>query len=206
VGAAVAQKNPVNLSTLLDALQRKYSRMSGIAADFTQIYVGADGRSRRESGRLALTKTRKARWDYESPERKVFVSDGRNVYFHVYGEPEATVASIKESADPQIPFLFLLGRSDLRNQFTRIELAANEQPISAGNVILRLFPKRAPQEFKQLLVEVNPNSIAVARVVIVETNNARMDFHLTNVREGYTAPDGFFKFTPLPGVVLRRAN
>jgi outer membrane lipoprotein carrier protein len=199
-----AQAN--ELGTIIDGLQNKYSRMRGLDANFAQIYHGPDGRVLREAGHLQLKRPGKARWDYNAPEKKVFVSDGKNVYFHAEGEKHATQASVKESADPQIPFLFLLGRGNLRRDFSRIETVADERPIQPGNVVLRLVPKRAPQEFKQLLVEVDPSSFEVKRMVIFERGGARMDFILSNVRENYVAPDNQFQFTPPPGVVIKKAG
>jgi chaperone LolA len=195
-----------DLNTLIDGLQRKYSRMQGLAADFVQVYSGADGRVIRETGQLLLKRPRKARWDYASPERKLFVSDGKNVFFYVYGEKNATASPIKETADPQIPFLFLLGRGNLRRDFSRIEIATGEMAIGAGNQVLRLFPKRAPEEFKQLLVEVVAASFEVRRMVIFERSGARMDFLLSNVRENYIAPDSQFQFAAPPGVIVKRAG
>jgi chaperone LolA len=194
------------LNALIDGLQRKYSRMQGLAADFVQVYAGADGRVIREAGRLILRRPRKARWEYVSPERKLFVSDGKNVFFHVYGEKNATTSSIKENADPQIPFLFLLGRGNLRRDFSRIEIAAGEPAIGTGNQVLRLFPKRAPEEFKQLLVEVSIASFEVRRMVIFERSGARMEFLLSNVRENYIAPDNEFQFAAPAGVIVKRAE
>jgi outer membrane lipoprotein carrier protein len=196
----------LDLNSLIDGLQRKYSRMQGLDADFVQIYRGPDGRVIREAGHLLLKRPSKARWEYLSPERKLFVSDGKNVFFYVYGEKNATRATIKEAADPQIPFLFLLGRGNLRRDFTRIEVATGELAIGAGNQVLRLFPKRAPEEFKELLVEVSPASAEVRRMVIFERSGARMDFLLSNVRENLIAPDSQFQFTPPPGVTVRRAE
>ena len=195
-----------NLNILIDGLQQKYSRMQGLAASFVQVYAGADGRVIRETGHLLLKRPRKARWEYESPERKLFVSDGKKVFFFVYGEKNATASSIKETVDPQIPFLFLLGRGDLRRDFSRIEIAAGEPSINAGNLVLRLFPKRAPEEFKQLLVEVSPGTFDVRRMVIFERSGARMEFLLSNVRENFVAPDTQFQFTPPPGVTLKRGD
>src|SRR5262249_13187197 len=80
-GAATRQQ--VNLSALIDGLQNKYARMQGLAADFTQFYAGADGRTARESGRLKLKRPGKARWEYTDPERKLFISDGKNIFFYV---------------------------------------------------------------------------------------------------------------------------
>jgi outer membrane lipoprotein-sorting protein len=77
---------------------------------------------------------------------------------------------------------------------------------SSGNVVLTLVPKRAPEEFKQLLVEVDPSSFEVKRMVIFERSGARMDFLLSNVRENYLAPDSQFQFTPPQGVIVKKAR
>src|SRR5215212_2728456 len=121
-----------DLALIINGPQNKYSRMQGLQADFTQMFRGADGRSLKESGRLLLKRPGKARWDYSEPEKKLFVSDGKNIFFYVAGERQATQASIKESADPQIPFLFLLGRGNLRRDFSTIEIAAGERPSQPG--------------------------------------------------------------------------
>lgn len=198
--------NQVDLNALIEGLQRKYSRMQGLSADFVQVYSGSDGRVLRESGQLLLKRPRKARWDYTAPERKLFVSDGKNVFFYVYGEKNATSSSIKETTDPQIPFLFLLGQGNLRRDFSRIEIASDEARMASGALLLRLFPKRAPEEFKQLMVEVSPSTFEVRRMVIFERSGARMDFLLTNVRENYVAPEDKFQFVAPPGVTIKRGG
>jgi outer membrane lipoprotein carrier protein len=197
---------PQELALIINGLQNKYSRMQGLEADFTQMYRGADGRSIKESGRLLLKRPGKARWNYSEPEKKLFVSDGKNIYFYVEGERQATQASIKESADPQIPFLFLLGRGNIRRDFSTIEIAPNERPSQPGHLVLRMVPKRSPAEFRQLLAEVDPSSFEVKRLVIFERSGARMDFLLSNVRENFIAPDSEFQFAPPPGVTIKKAG
>lgn len=204
--SSISATQSPDLNVVIDGLQRKYSRMQGLEADFVQVYYGTDGRTIREAGHLLLKRPGKARWEYASPERKLFVSDGKTVFFYVYGEKSATRSAIKETVDPQIPFLFLLGRGNLRRDFSRIEVATGEQTIGAGNLVLRLFPKRAPEEFKQLLVEVAPAAFEVKRMVIFERSGARMDFLLSNVRENFAAPESQFQFTPPAGVTVKRAQ
>lgn len=191
------------LNLLIDGLQKKYAKMTGLAADFVQVYQSPDGRNMRESGHVVLKRPGKARWEYTTPERKLFLSDGKNIYFHVYGERQATRASIKESADPQIPFLFLLGRGNLRRDFSRIEMLNDERAVESGNKMLRLVPNRAPEEFKRLLVEVNPATFQVKRLVIFERSGARMDFLLNNTQENFIASENEFRFTPPPGVTIK---
>jgi outer membrane lipoprotein carrier protein len=193
-----------NLDELIEGLQRKYSRMTSLVANFSQTYQGRNGRVMNETGLVMLKRPGKARWAYASPEKKLFISDGKNIFFYVQGETRASKTSIKTSTDPQIPFLFLLGRGNLRKDFSRIELLNDERAIEAGNKVLRLIPTQAPEEFKRLLVEVSPVTFQVKRLVIFERGGGRMDFVLSQVQENPPLSDSQFQFTPPDGVTIRK--
>jgi outer membrane lipoprotein carrier protein len=189
------------LDQLINSLQAKYNKLSSLAADFTQAYTAPGERTRRESGRLLLKKPGKMRWDYTSPGAKLFISDGRWLYEYVPAEKYATRSSVKEADDLRAPFAFLLGRGNLRRDFKRIEFAS-ESAVKAGNKVLRMVPKRAA-DFKELLIEVEPNSLQLARLSIIETNGARSDFMFSNVRENAPASADQFMFKAPPGVEVR---
>ncbi len=189
------------LEPLISALQTKYSRLNSLAADFTQIYTAPGDPTRRESGHLLLKKPGKMRWDYTAPETKLYVSDGKLVYEYLPAERLATRAKVKETSDLRAPFMFLLGRGNLRRDFKRIEFAA-ESPVRAGHRVLRLIPKRAA-EFRELLLEVEPQTLRLARLSFIDTNGARSDFLFSNVRENVAADDAQFIFKPPAGVEVR---
>ena len=183
---------------LVDALQRKYDRLSTLSTDFVQVYTGRGERTRRETGRLLLKKPGKMRWDYASPEAKVFVSDGKNIFEYVPSERMATKVSVKESGDMRTPFMFLLGRGNLKSDFKRIE-ASSESPARAGNRVLKLTPKRTSM-FQELFVEVKPDTLKIERLTIVESDGSRSDFIFSNLEENVVLNDDRFTFTPPPGV------
>jgi outer membrane lipoprotein carrier protein len=195
---AIATAQTRELDSLVDALQSKYNKLSSLAADFTQIYTGPGERVRRESGRVLLKKPGRMRWDYTSPETKLFLSDGRWIYEYVPAERFATRTSVKESGDMRAPFAFLLGRGKLRRDFKLIEFS-KEAPAKSGNRVLRMVPKRA-QDFKELVIEADPNSLQLSRLSFVEPNGARSDFLFSNVRENVAAGDSQFTFKPPAGV------
>ena len=85
-------------------------------------------------------------------------------------------------------------------------MLSDERAVIAGNRVLRLVPVHAPEEFKKLLVEVDPTRFEVRRLVIFERSGARMDFLLMNVRENSVAKDDQFQFTPPAGVTIKRAQ
>jgi outer membrane lipoprotein carrier protein len=189
------------LDQITNALQTKYNKLSSLAADFTQVYTPPGGRAKRESGRLLLKKPGKMRWDYTAPETKLFISDGKWLYEYVPAEKYATRSSVKEAGDFRAPFAFLLGRGNLRRDFKRIEFAG-ESPVKAGNKVLRLVPKRTA-DFKELLVEIEPASMQIARLTILESGGARSDFIFSNIRENAPAPATQFIFNAPPGVEVR---
>jgi outer membrane lipoprotein carrier protein len=189
------------LDQIVKGLQAKYNKMSSLAADFTQIYHAPGERTRRESGHLLLKKPGKMRWDYNAPENKLFISNGRVIYEYVPAEKFATKTSVKESDDFRAPFMFLLGRGNLRRDFKRIEVA-NESPIKAGNVVLRLVPKRA-QGFRELFIEIEPNSLQISRLSFIDDGGGRSDFLFANIRENAPANETQFIFKPPVGVEVR---
>jgi outer membrane lipoprotein carrier protein len=199
---AAAQSS--ELDQLVGALQAKYARLGSLAADFTQIYNAPGERTRRESGRLLLKKPGRMRWDYMSPEEKLYVSDGKVIYEYVPAERLVTRARVKESNDLRAPFMFLLGRGNLRRDFKRIEFAS-ESPVRAGNRVLRLIPKR-DAGFRELLIEVEPQTLTIARLAFVNPAGARSDFLFSNVRENAPAGDAQFSFRPPAGVEVREGE
>lgn len=190
------------LDQLVNALQTKYNKLSSLSADFTQIYTAPGERTRRESGRVLLKKPGRMRWDYTSPETKLFVSDGRWVYEYVPADGYATRSSVKESGDLRAPFAFLLGRGNLRRDFKRIEFA-NESPAKAGNKVLRMVPKRAA-DFKELVIEVEPNTLQLSRLSLIESGGARSDFIFSNVQENVATNAAQFAFKAPAGVEVRK--
>jgi len=192
------------LDQLINGLQAKYNKLSSLSADFTQIYNAPGQKSRRESGHLLLKKPGKMRWDYTAPEAKLFISDGKWLYEYVVAERYASRSAIKESGDLRAPFAFLLGRGNLRRDFKRIEFA-QESPVKAGNKVLRMVPKRAA-DFKELVLEIEPGSLQIARLTLVESGGARSDFLFANVRENAAASDAQFTFKAPAGVEVRNDN
>ena len=189
------------LDKLIDALQGRYQRISSLSADFIQTYTSRSDRPRRESGHVVLRKPGKMRWDYLTPEKKLFLSDGKNFYEYAPADGYATKTPVKESDDLRAPFMFLLGRGNLRKEFNKIEFA-KESPARAGNKVLRLLPRRA-QDFKELIVEFDPLSLQISRLTLIESDGSRSDFLFSNINENGAVSDSSFVFKPPAGVEVR---
>jgi outer membrane lipoprotein carrier protein len=75
--AAVAHPRAADptAAELARALQKKYDTVRDFSADFVQTYKGGVvKRQLTEKGRMLIRKPGKMRWEYDTPEKKLFVS------------------------------------------------------------------------------------------------------------------------------------
>jgi outer membrane lipoprotein carrier protein len=135
------------------------------------------------------------RWQYTHPEEKLFISDGKLVYFYTPADRQVTRAKIKDADDLRASFAFLLGELDLRRYFSRIELTQSVAPVDAGNYVLRLTPKDRRAGLAELIIEVVPSTLQLRRVSIMELGGARSEFVFFNLQENVPAPEKEFAFT-----------
>jgi outer membrane lipoprotein carrier protein len=193
---AAAQTAEVDV--LVKRIEARYGRMRGLAAEFEQTYSAPGVRLRRESGRLFLARPRRMRWEYPG---KLFIVNGRDVWFYVPADREATHADTGSVSDERFPFLFLLGQTNLRRSFKSITVveADNSQPART----LRLIPRSSAAGLRELFLEVSADG-RILKVRLVDEGGALSEISLLNVREDYLAPPDAFQFTPPPGVTVRR--
>jgi outer membrane lipoprotein carrier protein len=187
---------------LIKRIETRYGRMRGLAADFEQTYSGPGVRPRRESGRLFLERPRRMRWEYDPKPGKLFIVNGREVWFYVPADREATHADVANVSDARFPFLFLLGNTNLRRVFRSITLVDREG-TSRDTRTLRLVPRANIQGLREIYLEVLTDG-TISRIKIVDEAGATSEVSLTNVRENFIAPPEAFQFRPPPGVTIRR--
>src|SRR5688572_11951805 len=86
---------PPPATEVATALQAKYDKIRDFSADFVHSYEGGVlKRNVRERGVMQIKKPGKMRWEYQSPEKKLFVSDGRQMYLHEVGPNQVTVFAV----------------------------------------------------------------------------------------------------------------
>src|SRR5204862_4046202 len=84
VSGRAPQAQPQSAAELAAALQKKYATVRDFSADFVQTYRGGIlNRQMKDTGRVMVRKPGKMRWEYKTPEEKLFVSDGTSIYWYV---------------------------------------------------------------------------------------------------------------------------
>ncbi len=188
------------IDSVVDALQRKYSHVRDLKMDFIQNYRTPRRRSRTETGVLYLRRPGMMRWEYQTPGEKLFVSNGKSIYFYLPEERQVQKTSVKESRDQRVPFLFLLGKGNLKKDFSRIEEATDQKPFFEGNRVLYAYPKKSVEEFARILMEFDPNRLELQRIAIFDIDGSESEFVFTNIKKNVGLSAQIFDFKIPPNV------
>ncbi len=172
-----------DLQSNIDALQKRYSQMKDLKMDFIQNYHSPRHSPRTETGILYLRRPGMMRWEYQSPSQKLFISDGKTVYFYLPEEKQLQKTSVKESRDQRLPFLFLLGKGNLKKDFSKIEWAKDDKPFFEGNQVLYAYPREDIDAFAKILMEFDPHSLQLQRITIFEVDGSKSEFVFTKIKE-----------------------
>jgi outer membrane lipoprotein carrier protein len=109
------------LDALLKGVETRYNSAKTLQVLFHEDYTPPGRAKRSESGRLALRKPGKMRWDYDQPKGKLFISDGKSLWLYTPDENRAEKMKLKESDDMRAPLAFLLGKLDFSKEFRNLQ-------------------------------------------------------------------------------------
>jgi outer membrane lipoprotein carrier protein len=190
---------------LIKTLESRYSASKSLRAVFEERYYENGRLLRTESGRVYFRRPGKMRWDYEIPESKVFLSDGKTVWLYVPAERTAMRTSVKESSDSRTPFSLLTRNPRLSRLCESVDQGNASEAVGAGNEVLRCRPRRSREEAREgeeILIEMNPRTGELSRVKISQGGGAAIEFFFSQWAEVSGPEESRFHFVPPAGVAI----
>ena len=189
-GAGVAAGEELGSKQVVQRVERRYNRLRTMEADFVQRYT-LGPTTLVESGRVYFQKPGRMRWEYNSPEEKLFLTDGKFAYFYIPAERQARRSKLKESAQWQATFALLLGRVDFGKVFDRVDLVPVSRTEDATRWQLRGTARSDKQGFYQIWFDLNER-FQILRIEIQQRDGGLMEFHFRRWKENSVlSPDMF---------------
>jgi len=194
---ALFQTATPNLNTIVDGVERTFARMKDFSADFVQIEQNSLNQRVVASGHLYMARPRKTRWEYKTPD-ELFVSDGKTLYMYIPADRVVRTGNVKDTVDDRIPLMFLVGQTNLRGEFEKFSLLS-QKPEVEGTVVIQMYPKRKT-ELTQLMMEVDPKTFLIRRLVMKHSDGLTRDFQFSNIKPNTGLDESLFKFKAPAGV------
>src|SRR5438132_2929444 len=123
-------------SRYIKLFEDAYRRASTLRATFIEQYSEGGRVERVESGVAYFRRPGKMRWEYQSPEKNLFLVDGKSAWFYVPADHTVTRVPARQSTDWRTPLALLAGEMKVSRVCARIEPAIDEKPESPDHVVL----------------------------------------------------------------------
>ena len=200
-----APAEPPEAARLIRLLEARYSGARTLQAVFLERYLENGRQVRAESGKVFFRRPGKMRWEYESPEAKVFVSDGRTIWFYVPADRTVLRSTVKEDADERTPFGLLTRNPRVSRLCDSVTLGAAAEAATPGNLVLHCRPhgaKAAPRGAGEILLEVAPETGDLSRVRMDKGGGSAIEFQFSKWEKNGPVEDAQFRFAPPLGVAI----
>jgi len=194
-------------------LQRRYDAMQSLTFNFYQDIRGEmSGRPRQGSGQAIFYKhdgLARMRWDYNSPDRQVLISDG--VLFSMYvANQQQLIITPAENLDADLTYSFFTGKGLLQRDFHIRPANEDEQPENETEFkVIKLIPKTPQSQVQDIHVWVTPESL-IRRIKIQDHFGTITVLNLSDIAtdtltgKNPTEIDKIFTFTPPEGTEIIR--
>jgi outer membrane lipoprotein carrier protein len=203
LAASVARADE-RLEAAVEGIQKRYSTVQSIFAKFEQNYR-APGIEQSESGQLWMKKPGLMRWEYQSPETKLFIADGRQTYLYTPEDRQVLMRAYTPSDLHSTPLQFLLGRGDILESFS-VAWETELKPKMQQTLIIRLMPRTDEPEYSHLVLEVDEHSYDLRRMIIRERTNNISEFVFSNLTTNVRVNNSQFQFKIPRGVEVIRLD
>ncbi len=208
--ASASQSAPPQSSgsakSLAHLLEEHYRQPHTLQAVFLERFSEGQKQSRVESGTVYFRRPGQMRWEYDSPETKLFLVDGKTTWFYVPYDHTVTKAPVKESSDWRTPFSLLTRKADLSHLCAKLELI-DQKGIPSGHAVLRCLPKEAKSvsdggDYTEILLEVDSSSGELARIEIRQPGGIELEYSFGKWQTDIPLSADLFRFQVPAGVAI----
>ena len=201
----VLPQGPLLSSEILDRVAERYGKLKDLSADFEHILKDSSNQSSQYRGHVYLKSGKRARFEYFSPVRKSEYYDPKNYIVFTHDAEQAIQESIGTADADRLAILQIVGNREAvewKKQFRETQRAElSYKPLKQGSLVVRLLPHN--KDLQNVLIEVNPSSFLIERLMFTYLDGEQNDFRFTNI-DTKVQPNSIFRFTPPPGVQLKK--
>jgi outer membrane lipoprotein carrier protein len=199
-------------------LQSRYRSAKTLQATFLERYTEGGRVVRSEAGTAYFLRPGKMRWEYESPEKNVFLVDGKTAWFYVPADHTVTRVPAKKSGDLRTPMALLAGEMRVSRVCARVEMATVIRADSPANAVihcpLRGENSSTPQidskdaaareavSSDEAFFEVVRDTGELVRIIVRESGGVDVEFRFSRWQIDPPLSASLFRFDVPKGVAI----
>jgi outer membrane lipoprotein carrier protein len=190
--AATANHN-LSVDQILDRIENKYTN-SEFSADFIQkSFLKAMDIIDQASGKVYIKYPGKMRWEYETPDRQTFVTDGEKLWVYRPDDNQVQIGKAPSFFRSGKGASFLSDIGLIRQKFD-ISLKKGEQDENDPFYYLKLIPREKTLDITEILLMVSKQTFNVVQIISINLYGDENRIDLLNFAFGIKLDDSLFSF------------
>ncbi len=182
---------------ILGRIRQRYSRKQAFSGRFTQKTIYADSNETTLSrGRIWIKGPDKMRWEFQSPEKQILVSDGKTIWYYTPDLNQVMVGKIDDIREARV-LVNLMAKLQLKQKGFRLELRRSNDLITVA--LTPLSNDKAPPFQSMAMIfstadytlqETRMEDLFANKIVITYTWENTSHSALPGVEFSFTPPSG----------------
>jgi outer membrane lipoprotein carrier protein len=194
--ASAPDASHLSLDEVLKKIEKHYS-VSGFTAYFTQTStIKAMDITDSASGKAFFKRSGKMRWEYETPDRQIIITDGNTLWVFRPEDNQVMIGKAPSFFQGGKGFSFLSDMKEIREKFS-ITL---EKETEEGFFILKLLPIEKTLDIVKIYLWISRNTFDVVKILTYNSYGDETRIVFTNIQLKQELDDSLFSFKTSEGM------
>lgn len=151
------------LEDILKRTEEYYQQLPVFTSNFRQstTSTAATAMTSQAEGKLTYKKPRQMRWEYEKPEKQVFVANNDLAWLHVPSENQISLFDAETFFSSPLARTFFDGVSELKNHF---DVVLDFNLSTSASAVLKLVPRQEDPNFRELYLWIDMKTYRISQI------------------------------------------
>ncbi|MFB3816236.1 MAG: outer membrane lipoprotein chaperone LolA [Candidatus Methylomirabilales bacterium] len=177
--------------------------MTDLSAAFQQTATNRSlGQVQEASGQLLLKRPGKMRWEYQRPDPRLYVTDGKTLWAYNPTDKQVVVQEVEAAFTSRLPLAFLAGDCQLGKTFQVSLLEHAGTRTAPDTALLDLRPKQVEAGIARMVLEVGRKTGLVEKATLFDAAGNTTVIALRDIKLNTGLRDQQFSFSPPAGTTV----
>jgi len=186
----------LTLDEVIKKVEKNYS-VSGFSADFSQTSsIKAMEITDSASGRAFFKRSGKMRWEYETPDRQMIITDGKTLWVFRPDDNQVMIGKAPSFFEGGKGFSFLSDMKVIRQKFNMVL----EKETQEGYFVLKLLPREKTYDIVEIYLWISRKTFNVVRILTYNSYGDEIRIIFNNIQLKQMLDDSLFSFEISEGI------
>ena len=194
--ASATDASLLSLDEVMYKVEKHYS-VSGFTADFSQTSsIKAMEITDSASGRAFFKRSGKMRWEYETPDRQIIITDGKTLWVFRPEDNQVMIGKAPSFFKGGKGFSFLSDMKVIKEKFDMVL----EKETKEGFFVLKLLPREKTYDIVEIYLWISRNTFDVVRILTYNSYGDETRIVFNNIQLKQNLDDSLFGFEISEGI------